>query len=303
MKKILFRTDSSDIIGTGHIMRSLVLANKFKNDKITFAVQNLPGNINYKVKNSGYNIEILKSNDINSLISFIKKYKFDLIVIDHYGISFDDEKKIKKDTGIGIFVLDDTYEKHYCDILLNHNYGADPSKYKTLVPKNTELRCGQKYSLIREEFINEKKNKKKYSFEKNKKILIAMGGIDSKNLNIEILESIKDFKDIDITVVTTRANKNLNKLKKFCNEYPLKIFLKVDTNQMAKLMKKASLVITTPSVTINECLFMNVPFIAIKTEKNQDAVAMALKKANFKVMDTFIKTEFLKMINEIILEK
>ena len=133
MKKILFRTDSSDLIGTGHVMRSLVLANKFKNDKITFAVQNLQGNINYKVINAGYNTEILKSNDIDSLIILIKKYKFDLIVIDHYGITYKEELKIKKDSGIKIFVLDDSYKKHHCDILLNHNAYAKPEKYKNSI--------------------------------------------------------------------------------------------------------------------------------------------------------------------------
>ncbi len=34
---------------------------------------------------------------------------------------------------------------------------ADEIKYKNLVPKDCELRCGGKYTLIREEFIEEKK--------------------------------------------------------------------------------------------------------------------------------------------------
>ena len=51
---ILFRADSSSNIGTGHIMRDLVLAQqlekKYPHATITFAVQNLSGNINHKIK-------------------------------------------------------------------------------------------------------------------------------------------------------------------------------------------------------------------------------------------------------------
>lgn len=49
-KNILFRADSSSTIGTGHIMRDLVLAEQFKDSNIIFATQELPGNIYHKVK-------------------------------------------------------------------------------------------------------------------------------------------------------------------------------------------------------------------------------------------------------------
>ena len=45
MKNILVRADSSSTIGTGHIMRDLVLASSYKNDNITFATLDLEGNI------------------------------------------------------------------------------------------------------------------------------------------------------------------------------------------------------------------------------------------------------------------
>ena len=47
---IIIRTDSSSVIGTGHIMRDLVLAGQFSEAKIIFAVQDLPGNINHKIQ-------------------------------------------------------------------------------------------------------------------------------------------------------------------------------------------------------------------------------------------------------------
>ena len=150
-KSILIRADSSSTIGTGHIMRDLVLADQYKDATITFATQNLPGNINHKIEEKQYSIEILKSNNIEELIGIIKKLAIDMIIIDHYGIDYEYEKALKEITGISIFVLDDTYEKHHCDILLNHNIYAEKSRYRSLVPEHCELRCGTNFTLLREE--------------------------------------------------------------------------------------------------------------------------------------------------------
>lgn len=95
---ILFRADSSSIIGTGHIMRDLVLAKKYskKGHNIIFATQELSGNINYKIIEDGYKLIILKSNTLKELDILIKKISIDKLVIDNYSIDYKFEKKIKK---------------------------------------------------------------------------------------------------------------------------------------------------------------------------------------------------------------
>lgn len=158
---IVIRADSSSYIGTGHIMRDLVLVKEFKKYNVIFATQNLDGNINYKIIEAGYKIELLKSNDFEELNELIKKLNIDMIIIDNYEIDYSFEKKLKEQNlSLKTFVLDDTYEKHFCDILLNHNIYADEKKYKNKVQKNCELRCGSRYTLLRDEFLEAKKNKK-----------------------------------------------------------------------------------------------------------------------------------------------
>ena len=142
MQNILIRADSSSKIGLGHIMRDLVLAKQFPKSSITFATQELKGNINNKILEANHKIEILLSNNKKELVKLTKRLKTDLLIIDHYAITQKIEKYIKEKTNTKIFVLDDTYEKHNCDILLNHNIGANKKRYKNLVPKHCELRCG-----------------------------------------------------------------------------------------------------------------------------------------------------------------
>ncbi|MCK5294513.1 MAG: UDP-2,4-diacetamido-2,4,6-trideoxy-beta-L-altropyranose hydrolase [Arcobacteraceae bacterium] len=310
---ILFRADSSSTIGTGHIMRDLVLATQYKDDNIIFAVQDLDGDINHKIKESGYKIEILNSNNIKEVKELIKKYNIDMLVIDHYDIDYKYEKKLKKQNkDLKILSFDDTYEKHYCDILLNHNISGDKKKYKGLVPKICELRCGSKYTLLRDEFIMMKKEKKKK--EKNiKTIFIAMGGADHSNLNIKILKVLKQFiqknvkykNNIKVNLVTTTANQNLKELKNYCKDDSW-IQLHINSTKLAKLMKKSDFAIVTPSVTLNEIYFMKIPFIVIKTANNQKDIYAYLKKKRYNTLSQFNKSALLYqielMINKIKLQ-
>jgi len=108
MQNILFRANSSSTLGVGHIMRDLVLASQFKDARVIFATEELPGNINEKIQEQNYLIEILNSNNLEELVLLIKKHSIDTVVIDHYAIDYDFEKALKRATGVIIFALDDT---------------------------------------------------------------------------------------------------------------------------------------------------------------------------------------------------
>tara|TARA_Y100000768_G_scaffold347907_1_gene296520 strand:+ start:3111 stop:4028 length:918 start_codon:yes stop_codon:yes gene_type:complete len=292
LKNILIRADSSNNIGTGHVMRSLVLADQFKNCKVTFAVQDLPGNINYRIKNAGFDIHKLGSNDIDDLISLIKKYEIDLIVIDNYGITYNEELKIKKNTGIKIFVLDDTYEKHHCDILLNHNAYAKPEKYKNIVPEHCEIRCGKQYMLLRDEFKFD--YKRQVGLENIKKVVIIMGGNDHSNIALKILPIIEKF-NLSAIIITTKSNKNISSLQKALNGNS-KIDLYIDNNNIASLIKKCDFAIISSSLIANELFYINFPFISIKTAENQKYMYSFLKENTYYTLESFDKNELEKAI-------
>ena len=176
--------------------------------------------------------------------------------------------------------------------LTSHNISADKERYKGLVPDDCELRCGSRYTLLRDEFMQKFPSKKP---SKNLNILIAMGGVDSRELNIKILEVLNSFENLIINVITTTANKNLSQLQ----EYVLNkknIILNINTNEVAKLMNISDFAILTPSVTVNEAYFMKLPFIAIKTEENQKDIYEYLFKNNFLTISTFDKEALFKRI-------
>ena len=298
MQNILFRADSSSSIGLGHIMRDLVLATQFKDANITFASQDLKGNINHKIVESGYKVEILKSSDKKELAKLIKKLNIELLVIDNYKIKYKQEKYLKEKTGVKIFALDDTYEKHYCDILLNHNISANPKKYKTKVPPLCKLRCGSRYTLLREEFYREKNRKYKKN-NNHKTLFMAIGGTDHSNINISILKVLKTFSNIEVNLVTTKANKHLKELKRYVKNKRW-VNLHIDSKKIAKLMKKSDGAIVTPSVSVNEVHFLELPLIAIQTASNQKNIFSYLKKNRYLTLNKFRKKELKKKIKILI---
>lgn len=293
MKNILFRADSSSQIGLGHIMRDLVLASRYPNSNIVFACKNLSGNINKQIIKNDYKLEIISSNDIKELSNIIYKYDIDMIIIDNYDIDYKFEKQLKKThNNLTILSLDDTYQKHHCDILLNHNINANKKKYKKLVPKHCDIRCGIKHTLIRDEFIKEKRALN---------VLLVMGGADSSNLNIEILKVLKKFDNIRVQVLSTKSNKNIQKLKKYTKNNKF-TNLSIDTKKMAKYMKNSDFIICTPSVTINEAYYMDLPFISIKTADNQNEIHQFLKKNNFLALNKFNPKKLNKLLKKMVIK-
>ncbi|WP_456383566.1 UDP-2,4-diacetamido-2,4,6-trideoxy-beta-L-altropyranose hydrolase, partial [Hydrogenimonas sp.] len=221
----------------------------------------------------GYDLILLEGDDIEELAEKTKEFGADTIVIDHYGIGYEEEKRLKARTGATIVVLDDTYERHHCDILLNHNVYAEPGRYEKLVPRDCELRCGRDHMLIREAFFSAKE--RGIVKEGAPRVLVAMGGADTAGLNIPILEVLGTFEELHVDVVTTRANPNLKRLEAYV-ESEKNLSLYIDA-EMAARMSEADFAILTPSVTVNEAIFMELPFIAIQTADNQKWMSAYLR--------------------------
>lgn len=272
--KTLIRADSSGLIGVGHIMRDIVLAQRLGGE-VVFASLPLEGNI---IDQIPYPVHTLMSNDPDELIELIRNNGYARIIFDHYGIDWNFEKRIKDATGIEIMVLDDTYEKHHCDILLNHNVSAKKERYASLVPKGCTLLCGKEHTLIRPEFIREKSiaREKKYD------CLLAMGGADTAN---KILEILPTMENLSVAVITTTANLHLPQLETYAQTHS-NVQLFINTSDVARIMNESKEAILTPSGIVHEALFMGLPFKAIQTARNQDDMVEYLKTNGYTVLES-----------------
>ena len=71
---IFFRVDSSNIIGTGHIIRCLKLAKYFENHNIFFMCKKFNGNLNKKVIDNKFKLFELEIENDNTIISNVNTW-------------------------------------------------------------------------------------------------------------------------------------------------------------------------------------------------------------------------------------
>lgn len=100
---IVFRLDSSNLIGSGHVMRCLALANVLRECKVKvrFICRNLIGNSIQVIKQNGFDvIELINKpniqweQDAKETISYLKQMeKPEWIFLDHYNLDIKWEKK------------------------------------------------------------------------------------------------------------------------------------------------------------------------------------------------------------------
>lgn len=212
---------------------------------------------NLKVKNEKYyivcikcderytDIPLIKIKDKNQFFEVVKKLKPEEVIVDNYDFTLEDEKKFKKMfPEIRLICFDDFEKQHFCDEVLSLN---PCTKHKRI-----------------------KLNLKKHYFKRDG-IMVSIGAVDGKGVIFKILEFLKG----DIHIYTTSKNPNLAKLKKIAKLKNAKLHIDEDTKIALFRHKFAILSASTLSI---EAMEAKIPFIAIKTAKNQEILAKCLKR-------------------------
>jgi UDP-2,4-diacetamido-2,4,6-trideoxy-beta-L-altropyranose hydrolase len=294
---IFFRVDSSNIIGTGHIMRCLNLAYHYQNHNIYFICKKHQNNINFKIPYKLFELEssnnlTLEQNtwlgesekeDALKTIEILKNYKVNWLVIDHYSIN-EEWETIVKPYVKKILVLDDyTNRKHNCDLILNQQITQEEGD--KVYEKSW---CGDNYLLLNPKYFEMKVEK---NITKIKRINIFMGGADTHNITERIINLLKD-KDYILDVVVGSANKNYEKIKTYQSD---KVNIYYDLDFLGDLFLNADICIGAPGATSYERIITKTMCLCICLAENQKTV-----------LNKFIKSgaiKYLGMYNENFEEK
>ena len=313
--KIVFRTDSSNSIGSGHLMRCLNLANSFINKKnIYFICRNHTGNLNYIITNNGYNLIQLPvkpkylltkkdsllgasvQKDAKETIMSIKKIKkkIDWLIVDHYQIDKAWETTLK-DNVKNIMVIDDYNNvEHNCKILLNTNIQIN----KKIVPSNTITLLGLKYFLLDSIYLKYRKLRKNKN--NTNRILVYFGSTDPLRLTEMAIKSflrlsIKDF----ILEVISSNNISDELLYKIRNDK--RIIVRKNISSLANSIYLADLIIGSCGSTSWERLALkkySILYIQAENQNNianylsDNKLAKILKKNSINTLHNEIKNFF-----------
>jgi UDP-2,4-diacetamido-2,4,6-trideoxy-beta-L-altropyranose hydrolase len=300
-----FRADSSSQIGSGHVQRCLTLAKKLKESgntckficrnhknnliqkilKENFEVIKLPNSNKIKFKKKSINKKTNYLNwigaswkeDAQQTINILKKEKVDWLVVDHYGIDYKWEQKLRSYSK-KIMVIDDlANRKHDCDLLLDQNLIANfKNRYKNLLPKNCSTLIGPEFALLQDDYkdlhlsIPPRKGPVK-------RILVYFGATDEKKLTEKTLLAFLQLnkKDIILDVVLSPESPQIKNVKKLTNKFR-NINLHIELKSLANLILKADLAVGACGSTSWERCCLGLPSIVVTIADNQEPIAKEL---------------------------
>ncbi|MEL7633408.1 MULTISPECIES: UDP-2,4-diacetamido-2,4,6-trideoxy-beta-L-altropyranose hydrolase [Sporomusa] len=298
---IVFRVDSSELIGSGHLMRCLTLAGQLKKEKqeeIVFISRDLAGSLNHLIEKNGYRLLLLPSAasteeltgyeqwltvrqavDADQTRQLLQGLAVEYLIIDSYAIDETWENIVRPYVD-EIMVIDDlANRKHNCDILLDQNYYCEGEyRYTGLVPPHCKLLLGPQYALLREEFYEARK-KMRTRDGTIKNILVFFGGSDLTNETMKALQAMEALQrtDIQVNVVVGASNKNKESIKAYCLQHDnMHYFCQV--SNMAELMNEADLAIGAGGTATWERCFLKLPALVITIAENQVEIAKNCKR-------------------------
>ncbi|MCR8660531.1 UDP-2,4-diacetamido-2,4,6-trideoxy-beta-L-altropyranose hydrolase [Paenibacillus endoradicis] len=255
---ILIRTDASNEIGSGHVMRCLTIAYHLQNfgHHVTFWMDPLLGHMIDLVEKLGY-------------VVIQKEQSVDILIVDHYQLDMTWEQQMRK-FARKIVVIDDlANRKHDCDLLLDQNVIANyEHRYDELVPIHCKKLLGPKYLIMRDEFIKERAKQTIRTGEVNR-LLVFMGGSDPTNETMKVLQALTEtttaFQHVDIVV--GMSNVYRTEIEDLCRQHHYSYHCQI--NYMAKLMSSTDFSIGAGGSTTWERCYVGLPSASTIVAHNQ----------------------------------
>lgn len=302
--RILFRVDSSLVIGTGHVMRCLMLARALREGgaECRFVSADLPGHLVDLVRERGFQVALVPAPDaaadprdykswtglsleadVAATLAAQEGFTPDWIVIDHYGLDAAWQDAVAVG-GTRVLAIDDLANRpHRADLLVDPNLGRQAQDYTDLVPNDCQLCVGPRYAMLRPEFATLREDAlASRPGRMLRHILITMGGVDLHDATSAILERLAAIAlpaDAEITVVMGRSAPHLGRVRALAAASPVPCHVLTDVPDMHNLMAAADLAIGAIGGTAWERCALGLPSLMLAIAENQVPGAQALARA------------------------
>jgi UDP-2,4-diacetamido-2,4,6-trideoxy-beta-L-altropyranose hydrolase len=318
--QIVIRTDASIDIGTGHVMRSLTLAQALRERGAScrFICREHPGNLLDLIRQRGFeayalpmqpfshatlspeyalNEKVLAhaawlgadwSTDIDQTKAGVGETAVDWMIVDHYALDSRWERALRR-VCHHLMVIDDLADReHDCDLLLDQNLGRKVEDYADLVSTSCKVLVGPKYALLHPEFAA----RRAYSLQRRqqpvlKQVLITMGGVDQPNATGQVLQALKGCtlpQDCRISVVMGLQAPWLQQVRAQAQDMPWPTEVLVNISDMAQRMADSDLAIGAAGSTSWERCCLGLPALLVVLADNQRLGAQALQAAQAAIL-------------------
>ena len=295
--RFLIRVDASVWIGSGHVMRCLVLADEMREQgwSVKFACLPQKGDMCEYVTARGYEVINLTAptewkvpqntsdydawlqrdvkEDAHETIQYLKD--IDWVVCDHYAIEEEWQKLVHDNSNAKIITIDDLVRNHEAEIVIDQTLNRKPDVYQS----GELVLTGIEFALLAPQFAEKRiLASKRSSLTKPIKVLVTMGGVDLPNASLRVLQAlISCGLDKKITILLSERSPNFKRVAEFSNQYK-NITHVAFTSEMAELMVTHDVAVGAPGSTSWERACLGLPSIIIPLADNQSEISDQLQK-------------------------
>ncbi len=281
---LLFRTDATVAMGTGHVMRCLALAQAWVDagGSATFAVADATPSVEARLRIERVKVVRLavaagSAEDASQTAELARAENCDWVVVDGYQFSSEYQSGLRR-ARIKVLFIDDNGEAapYSADLVLNQNLHASEDLYRNREP-HTRLLLGPRYILLRREFSFWRKRNFEIA-QRAQRILVTMGGSDPENVTEQVLEVLLAEPDLELTVVVGGSNPHLASLEALAEKAKRPLRLLRDVSDMPSLMVWADLAVAGAGTTSWEMCMMGLPAALCVLAVNQEKIASELAR-------------------------
>ncbi len=293
--RVVIRTDASSLIGSGHVMRCLTLADELQSygKEVVFVCRLLEGNACNYIKQRGYRVYPITSaipldlkaqpydqEDIAVTIEAAVEHTqstCDWLIVDHYNIDEQWEKEMRPYCSKRMAIDDLADRRHDVDILLDQNLSEHPqSRYKGLVSEQCRMLLGVEFLLLRPSFFEARRTLRKRSGYLER-LLVFFGGSDPTDETTKALHSLAliPYKEIFVDVVIGQANPRRHQIEQHC-QMMKNVTLHIQIENVAELIAKADFALGAGGVAMWERCYLGLPSaVTIVADNQAEAVHSA----------------------------
>ena len=289
---VAIRVDSSEQIGSGHLMRCLTLAERLRKDgaDVHFISRDLAGSLHRLVEEHGFPLHLLPQHEENPNLTgyaawltvpqvvdaeetgeiLSRMQPVSRLIVDSYALDAVWEQRMRPLVR-EIFVIDDLANRpHDCDVLFDQNYYREMRhRYDGLVPPACKLLLGPSHALLREEFYAARE---KIGVRDGvlRRILVFYGGSDVTRETEKAIRALVQLQlpSVAVDVVVGGSNPRRASIEELCAAYDF-LHYHCQVSNMAELMAHADLCLGAGGTTTWERCFLGLPAIVTAVAENQ----------------------------------
>ena len=271
-KQVIFRTITEQSKGYGNLNRSITVAGALRKIgyDVIFLIDN-NANASSELRKRNFYFKIVpkfksKNTELEYLRAlFVRSNWNEAVILDMREFS-EKMSKYFKQQNFKTILLDDAWCKNaYSDIIINGTITKNYHNYKK-INSNAQVFTGQKYWIINENFLQNKKPLSHIHSKKKYNVTISLGGADPKFLTFQVISALIDINKITITVIVGPFfnSKFLKKLSKIPN---IKVIY--SSPKIWNEFYKSDLAISAAGNTLYELCIQGIPTICIPIVKHQ----------------------------------